>query len=273
MKVYLGNKKINRVYSGDKETIVPTTEASINIFPAEYLLIAAGGTGASSGGFTGRGGGGAGGLLSGSMNFTYGTTYNAIIDTGGGNSTFRGLTASAGGRGGNTDSLTGLSGGSGGGYAGGISLVGGAGTPGQGNAGGGCSASNSAGGGGGGAGGAGGFGSGNSGGGGTGLQSAISGVLTYYAGGGGGGRSPFALPRDFGENGPGGGDTSYGGGSQASQSGAKPAGRGVLIIRYYGPQKATGGTITTDGDYTIHTFNWPNNSNVTQPFSVFPKGS
>jgi hypothetical protein len=272
MNVYFGNKKINRVYSGDKELIVPTTEASLNTFTAEYLLIAEGGTGASSGGFTGRGGGGAGGLLSGSLSFTFGTTYNVVVDTGGGNSTFRGLTASAGGRGGNTDSLTGLSGGSGGGYAGGIRLTGGTGVAGQGFAGGGCGASNDAGGGGGGADGAGGFGSGNPGGGGAGKASAISGVLTYYAGGGGGGRSPFAVPRDFGDNGLGGGNSSYGGGSQASGTGAKPAGKGVCIVRYRAPQKATGGTITTDGDYIIHTFNWPNAVGVNQPFAVFPKG-
>jgi hypothetical protein len=27
-----------------------------------------------------------------------------------------------------------------------------------------------------------------------------------------------------------------------------------VIIRYLGAQRATGGTITTSGDYTIHTF-------------------
>ncbi len=31
-------------------------------------------------------------------------------------------------------------------------------------------------------------------------------------------------------------------------------GSGVVIIRYPGPQLATGGTITSVGGYTIHTF-------------------
>jgi hypothetical protein len=28
----------------------------------------------------------------------------------------------------------------------------------------------------------------------------------------------------------------------------------VFIIRYLGPQRATGGTVTSSGGYTIHTF-------------------
>jgi hypothetical protein len=32
-------------------------------------------------------------------------------------------------------------------------------------------------------------------------------------------------------------------------------GKGVVIIRYLGAQAATGGTITSSGGYTIHTFN------------------
>jgi hypothetical protein len=270
MNVYFGNKKINRVYSGDKELIVPTTEASINIFPAEYLLIAEGGTGGSrtDTGIDGLGGGGAGGLLSGSLNFVYGTTYNVVIDTGGGNSTFRGLTAIAGGNGG-AAARSATSGGSGGGAAGGI-LTGAAGTVGQGNKGGNCGGSNVGGGGGGGAATAGGDGGFDAGGGGDGKASAISGVLTYYAGGGGGGYR--SLGWNYQPNGLGGGGSSYGGGSRANAETFLPAGKGICIVRYRAPQKATGGTITTDGDYIIHTFNWPNTLGVNQPFAVFPKG-
>jgi hypothetical protein len=31
-------------------------------------------------------------------------------------------------------------------------------------------------------------------------------------------------------------------------------GSGIVIIRYQGPQRGTGGTVTTFGNYTIHTF-------------------
>jgi hypothetical protein len=266
MNVYFGNKKINRVYSGDKELIVPTTEASLNTFTAEYLLIAEGGNGATSGTF-GRGGGGAGGLLSGSLTFTFSTTYPVVIDTGGGNSTFRNLTAIAGGNGGGA----GGAGGSGGGASGGIFATGGSATAGQGFAGGGCGGSNVGGGGCCGASEPGVFGGLDAGAGGDGKQSAISGVLTYYAGGGGGGYNS-GTGFFFEPNGLGGGDTSYGGGSQASDTGTKPAGKGVCIVRYRGPQKATGGTITTDGNDIIHTFNFPNSIGVTQQFAVNAKG-
>jgi hypothetical protein len=248
MIVYLGNQKLNKLYSGDKEVLAPTTDASINFFYSEYLLVAAGGTGATSGTF-GRGGGGAGGLLSGSANFTYGESYNIVINSGG-NSTFYGLTSSRGGNG--ASNGTGQSGGSGGGAAGGI-FVGASGIVGQGNKGGNCNGSNVGGGGGGGANGAGGDGGLNAGAGGDGKQSAINGTLTYYSGGGGGGYNG-GLGWLFEPNGQGGGTTSYGGGSQASNTGTNAAGEGICIIRYKGPQKATGGTITTDGSDVIHTF-------------------
>jgi hypothetical protein len=31
-------------------------------------------------------------------------------------------------------------------------------------------------------------------------------------------------------------------------------GSGVVVIRYFGPQRATGGTVTFNGGYTYHTF-------------------
>jgi hypothetical protein len=52
-----------------------------------------------------------------------------------------------------------------------------------------------------------------------------------------------------------------GGGGGRGQDGATPAtfagqngGSGIVIVRYLGAQRATGGTITSSGGYTIHTF-------------------
>jgi hypothetical protein len=269
MQIYLGNQKINRIYNGDRELIVPTTEASINNFTAEYLLIAQGGVGGdqTDTGINGLGGGGAGGLLSGSLEFTYASTYNVVIDTSNGNSTFRGLTAIRGGDGGEPNNPA-DSGGSGGGAAAAIA-TGGSGVAGQGNKGGNCPGSNLGGGGGGGALTEGGTG-GGPGQGGDGKQSAISGVLTYYSGGGGGGYRSVGV-WNYASNGLGGGDAHYGGGSRANAGSFLESGRGICIVRYKGPQKATGGTITTDGDYIIHTFNFPGTVDVSQPFTTFSK--
>jgi hypothetical protein len=55
--------------------------------------------------------------------------------------------------------------------------------------------------------------------------------LVVAGGGGGGGRT--------------GNNTGGNGGS---------GGSGIVIIRYLGDQRATGGTITSSGGYTIHTF-------------------
>jgi hypothetical protein len=35
---------------------------------------------------------------------------------------------------------------------------------------------------------------------------------------------------------------------------ASAGGSGIVIVRYAGPPRATGGTITQSGGYTIHTF-------------------
>jgi hypothetical protein len=43
-----------------------------------------------------------------------------------------------------------------------------------------------------------------------------------------------------------------GGGHNNSISGA--GGSGIVIISYLGSQRGTGGTVTTSGGYTIHTF-------------------
>lgn len=54
--------------------------------------------------------------------------------------------------------------------------------------------------------------------------------------------------------GAGGVNTGGGGGGGGHQSTGGAGGSGIVIVRYYGSQKATGGTITSAGEYTIHTF-------------------
>ena len=130
--------------------------------------------------------------------------------------------------------------------------------------------------GGGGAGGVGGTGGIVNGGfGGPGLPFSISGTTQYYGGGGGGTNltnvltygiggiggggtggvspSPHNSPLRYSTNGSantGGG----GGGYLYSGNGGGSGGSGIVIIRYKGPQKATGGTVTTVGTETVHTF-------------------
>jgi hypothetical protein len=44
---------------------------------------------------------------------------------------------------------------------------------------------------------------------------------------------------------------SYGNGGA---TGANDGTQGVLIVRYFGNQRGTGGTVTSSGGYTVHTF-------------------
>ncbi len=129
-----------------------------------------------------------------------------------------------------------------------------------------------------------------SGNGGDGVLSSINGT-SYYWGGGGGGAGWNEGPGGNGGLGGGGGGSVYfnmtigtgdtnalnsggngaaatnsnggnggtntggggGGGTHAYSVGGN-GGSGIVIVRYYGSQKATGGTITSSGGYTIHTF-------------------
>ena len=211
--------------------------------------------------------------------------YTAAGD--GANSVFGSLIAIGGGGGGNRrDAGTaglefGRPGGSGGGGGGQgtndtPTITGGLGTAGQGFDGG--TASFHAGAGGGGAGGPGETTNGSNGSssstnfpgdGGPGLPFNISGTFTYYAGGGGGGgygSGPYAGAGGIGGGGNGqidgtqqvngeantggGGGGSYGNGTAAGGAG----GSGIIIVRYPGPQKAIGGTVTSVNGDTIHTF-------------------
>ena len=253
-------------------------------YSIEYLVIAGGGGGfAGYGNGNGTGGGGAGGYVAASIAAVIsGTSFAVTVGAGGAggtanrgsnqggspgangtNSVFSSTTAIGGGRGQFYEN--GASGGSGGaGFP-----AGGVGTSGQGNAGGiNDMASLYLGGGGGGAGGAGVNGiSGGTGGAGA---TWLDGVTR--AGGGGGGRYPSGGAGAGGTGGGGGGGSGTGGGGSGVANtgsggggGGSPGtgstggvggngGSGVVIVRYLGPQQGTGGTVTSAGGYTYHTF-------------------
>lgn len=255
-------------------------------------LIVAGGGGGGGGGSTyaNGGGGGGGGVIAIDSLYLDPGSYPIVVGKGssggtaymsatanGKNSSFAGNTARGGkgaaGWSGSPPSGTGGSGAGGAGYSQNSST----GTPGtqkQGNAGGnGVNTPDSTGngGGGGGAGSAGSNCSGTSGGnGGSGISSTISGTLKYYGGGGGGGGGVTGGIGGSGIGGNGGsGNTngfdavantgSGGGGCGASDSGGGTSGGkgsdGVVIISYETSKfTGTGGTVTTNGIYTVHTF-------------------
>jgi hypothetical protein len=252
-------------------------------YEVDYIVVAGGGSGGSDRG----GGGGAGGYISGSITIFSGSLYTVTVGAGGSggvntyadgnNSVFDSVTAIKGGGGGSPYASTypnkpnGGNGGSGGGGSSSSPGTGGSGTAGQGNAGGtGAGASSSAGGGGG-AGAAGANASGGNGGnGGAGLSDTWTGSSRTLAGGGGGATGPGSSAGSGGAGGGGngsrgdsnanasnasantggGGGGATGGGSAASGSG----GSGIVIIRYLGAQRGSGGTVTSAGGYTIHTF-------------------
>jgi len=256
-------------------------------YAIDYLVVAGGGGGGgtySSGGYVGGGGGGAGGYIATTYTAAGGTAYTVTVGAGGAggsssgsptngsqgtSSVFSSSTAIGGGGGGNgSNTFNGGSGGSGGGGSG-YSGLGGAGTSGQGNTGGnGQSGGNYPAGGGGGAAAAGGNATTSvAGSGGNGLNWQSLG--TYYAGGGGGGL--YNTTSNFGTGGAGGGGNGAGTGSLGSNATANTGGggggagmnssgtngnggSGIVIIRYSGAQRGTGGTVTSAGGYTYHTF-------------------
>ena len=218
------------------------------------------------------------------------------VDAVGGNSSFGSLVASGGGYGGgyingNTISrFNGFHGGS----SGGSSVNSGAitATPvGQGFIGG-FGLNGWGGGGGGGAGGIGGTTTATTtaiaGAGGPGILSSISGTATYYAGGGGGGgttgrQSDLDLGGPGGVGGGGRGGTNRvnslpgtpntgggggGGGLAPGETFASRGGSGIVILRYLGSPKAIGGTVTSAGGYTIHTFTSSSTFTPTSPQSA-----
>jgi len=255
----------------------------------EVLVVAGGG----GGGVCWGGGGGGGGVIyinnfpvtpgsAISLSVGGGGTNQVNVSGNGGNgqnSTFGNLTAIGGGGGGGNCGNAGLSGGSGGGGSsnGSSRTAGGSGTVGQGNNG--NHSIVSGGGGGGGAGNGGLFASRK---GGDGLVFNISGTPTYYGGGGsaggydgndftasrirgglgGGGIGGIQMPAGLGDATP---NTGGGGGGSIISGGGVSGlgGSGIVIVRYPGPQKATGGTITQVNGYTVHTFTSVGNATFT----------
>jgi hypothetical protein len=266
----------------------------LTAYSVEYLVVAGGGGSANIFGAGGAGGlvgssttvstlssytitVGAGGSGGGSAGST------PINGTNGANSAAFGVTVIGGGFGGaQANGNSGGSGGGGGGWAS-VSYAGGAGTSGQGSNGGNGSTGDGAGGGGGGATAAGGTAPAASTGGAGGAGSSAFSVWASatstgsggaYAGGGGGGGfiGAFTTP---GVGGVGGGGTggaagaanagtpgaanTGGGAGGSTRTGTNPVagsngGSGIVIVRYAGGQRGTGGTIVTTGGFTYHTF-------------------
>jgi hypothetical protein len=244
----------------------------------EVLVVGAGGGG---GVCYGGGGGGGAVIYNNSYAVTPGSAINVTIGNGGtnrvnvvgdggpgGNTVFGNITAPGGGYGGGNCGNVGGGGASGGGGSsnGSTNTSGGSGIIGLGYDG---EASIVAGGGGGGGAGSQGYGRH----GGRGLQYSISGTSQYYGGGGsgggpevipgglgGGGLSGTAIPAGGADSGGANGVANTGGGGggsiiSGSTGTSGVGGSGIVIVRYPGPQKATGGnTITTTNGYTIHTF-------------------
>jgi hypothetical protein len=251
------------------------------------LIIGGGGSG---GGYLGiAGGGGAGGFVLSTLTLSTGT-YNVFVGDGGAQplkdnpsnngqtSSLANIIAYGGGGGGsyvNNAGSNGASGGGGGASNTGVTVAAGSAIYGtQGNNGG-TGGTSTTGGGGGGAGAPGqsSVGLGRSGNGGAGLPSFISGVSTYYAGGGGGGGYTATGSGGIGggANGSDGigiaGSANTGGGGGGNQYQTNPAGgkggSGIVIIRYPGAPIATGGTITSVGGDTVHTFTTTGSSTFT----------
>jgi hypothetical protein len=248
-------------------------------YTIEYVVVAGGGGGAGGWGGLGGGGGGAGGYIASTVGvlqtqnsfaITVGAGGAGAAGTNGtlaGNGTyscFGSLFTSIGGGGAATWSASQSSSGGSGAGASFNTGVPGAGTAGQGFGGGNGTAQ--AGGGGGGGASQVGFNAvtttGGNGGAGLNWQS----VGTFYAGGGGGGASGGTAGTG-GAGGGGNGSTGSGNGSAgiANRGGGGGGGTnngfsggnggsGVVIIRYLGGQKGSGGTVTSAGGYTYHTF-------------------
>jgi len=278
------NTKVYSVFTSgftNYRVTAPRLQRVPSTTPLSALALIVGG-GGGGGSFMG-GGGGAGGFIYTTMSLVS-STYTVTVGGGGGTnlngqtSSIGNIIAYGGGAGGGYSSTPGNNGGSGGGggatgaapntASAGLAIYGN-----QGNNGaiGLAYGSLGGGGGGGGAGAPGSTGSSFSigGDGGNGLPLVISGQLAYYAGGGGGRQN---LSTDGTRGGIGGGGSGNGvfgningspntGGGGGASGGV--GGSGIVIIRYPGIPKATGGTITSVGGDTIHTFTATGSSTFT----------
>jgi hypothetical protein len=90
-----------------------------------------------------------------------------------------------------------------------------------------------------------------------------TGSVTPATPGGGGADGPNTADRD-GQSNTGGG----GGGARNTSGTSGSGGSGVVIVRYSGSQSATGGTVTSSGGNTIHTFTGDGTFAVGAGFSI-----
>lgn len=276
--------------TGEPEWYDPATSSWVQFAEhGSYLIEALVVAGGAGGGSAHGGGGGAGGYIALSSTVKVGDSFSVIVGGGGaggasggynkgssgGNSTFSTTTTLGGGGGGAYSPSSGIgpgvSGGSGGGAGGQpYGAAAGAGTSGQGNSGGitGTASGANGGGGGGGANAAGSAGTTQHGGGGGAGKQWLDGNF-YGGGGGGGGYSLNGGTGGYGGAGGGGngGMTSNtpglpatantgggGGGANDYQPGGGNGGSGIVIVRYQGVQRGSGGTVSSAGGYTYHRF-------------------
>ena len=296
-QAYSGSIFSTKIYSAfnsgftNFKSVAPRIAKPVPARASNAVALVIGGGGAGGGNSGMNGGGGAGGFVLSQLSLTAGT-YSVFVGAGGSNangqtSSLATIISYGGGNGGSYAGVqAGANGASGGGSGPGTSpgsVAGGSAIYGnQGNAGGSSDLyNNSGGGGGGGAGAAGqtGASTNSAGKGGDGVGSTLSGVLTYYAGGGGGGAySGTAVTAASGGLGGGGNGTKAyvqtgqsgapntgggGGGSDYVAGTYSSGGSGIIIIRYPGPQIATGGTVTSFQGDTIHTFTATGSSTFT----------
>jgi len=241
---------------------------------AEILVVAGGG----AGGAGDAGGGGGGGVIHNNSYALSVGSYPVSVGVGGlhvvsssglngKNSIFNDQTALGGGGGG--CGAVGANGGNGGGGGGSPPVTAGTGSQGYNGGNGLTQSGQNPGGGGGGAGGVGAAATTNKGGdGGVGVAYTIRGTgSVYYAGGGGGGIENQTVgsggnggggsggKNAGGVGGTGAANTGGGGGGGGSGGTGGDGGSGIVVVRYLtSALTATGGTITTDGSYTVHTF-------------------
>ncbi|KKU54035.1 MAG: hypothetical protein UX77_C0034G0003, partial [Parcubacteria group bacterium GW2011_GWA1_47_11] len=236
----------------------------VGVTSVDYLVVAGGGGGGSSLG----GGGGSGGVRTGTLSVTAGTSYTVTVGGGGtagtganvnggngGDSVFSTITSTGGGGGGNLNN-SGNSGGSGGGAGrAGSGSTAGTGTAGQGNDGGTNGGFSLSGGGGGGAGAVGSNSpSSNVGGaGGNGVASSITGSSVTYGGGGGGGTDTNGTPGAGGSGGGGAGTATQGATAGTANTGGGGGGGGGTGGTYAGGAGGSGIVIVsyTPNDDTI----------------------
>ena len=253
--------EMQKIYSDGTISVANYFDETIPLLQVSTLIIAGGGGGSAGSALVGGGGGGAGGLISTSANLNTGTWTVTVGQGGaagvgglnsGANGTNTVLTSGATtytaiGGGAGSGNTTRYDGGSGGG------IPGGSGTPGQAlqpsSSSGGLGSNGSLGSGSYGGGPCDAGSGGGAGGGSAGYSNSISGsAVTYSAGGAGGaayGTNNGSAGATYGSGGGGGGGQGYAGAAGAN---------GAIIISYAGSQKATGGTVTTVGANTVHTF-------------------